>query len=165
MRKKLMMAGFLAAILLAMAGIISFASAENVGVQKGYVAVVVYDEHGNPLPNATVQILNNASQIVKTGVTGNDGRIIFNMNGVSNFTGVIKVTAKGYKVAEDNITYDTTANEGYSYVFHLEKNSSGYVDKAKDIYAQHKIAVIIGGGIVLLLALLMVFGRGKKVRW
>ena len=156
------MAVFVIALILSIAWAVTAAGA-NAEVEAGKVAVFVIDEKGNAVENATVQLISNTSQIVKSGITDKDGKVVFDMGTTANFTGIVKVTADGYKAAQENITYNNT--KGYSYLIQLKKDTSGYIDKAKDIYNEHKTAVLVGGAVIILLLVLAVMGNSKKIRW
>ena len=155
---------FVIALVLGMAVMVSVAvHGENSTVAPGKVVVFVYDEHGNAVQNATVQAITNTSQIVKSAITDKNGMVILDMSTSANFTGIIKVTADGYKDAQENITFNNT--QGYAYTFHLIKDSNNYIDKAKNFYDEHKTAVIAGGAVIFLLIILMVMGGSKKIKW
>ncbi len=165
---KAMLAGFLAVMFLVIAGIFAgLAHGQSVTgeAKKIYVDVYVVDEKGNPVPNATVQVLNNLSAVVATDTTNKNGEVLIVLT--TNLTGgMIKVTADGYKSKSiQNITlkYNGTAPVYASYLVTLEGN--GYMDKAKDIYEEHKVAVVAGGVIIFLLLILLVIGKGKRLRW
>jgi len=98
---------------------------------------------------------------LKAGLTNAKGVAILTIG--TNFTGIIKVTADDYKTAQVNITFNNT--KSYAYTFILKKDTSDYVDKAKDFYNEHKTAVIAGGAIIFLLLILAVMGSSKKIRW
>ncbi len=143
--------------------VVSVHGADVQSLQPGEVYVKVLDEHGNPVENATVQAITNTSQIVKSGLTDKNGVVILNMNTSANFTGIIKVSKDGYESAQANITF--TKTKTYAYTFTIEKSSSKYVDKAKDIYNNHKTAILAGGAIVILLLLFVAMGGSKKLKW
>ncbi len=143
--------------------VVSVHGADVQSLQPGEVYVKVLDENGNPVENATVQAITNTSQIVKSGLTDKNGVVILNMNTSANFTGIIKVTKNGYESAQANITF--TKTKTYAYTFTIEKGSSKYVDKAKDIYNNHKTAILAGGAIVILLLLFVAMGGSKKLKW
>ena len=132
-------------------------------INPGQVYIKVIDENGDPVENATVEAITNTSQIVKSSLTDKNGEVILDMSTSSNFTGIIKVTKDGYKDAQVNITFNN--DKSYAYTFTLEKSSNNYIDKAKDIYEEHKTAVIAGGAIIILLLLFVVLGGGKKIKW
>jgi len=155
------MAVFVIALILAMAWAVTAQAEDATQLSPGQVYVKVIDEDGNAVANATVQAITNTSQIAVTGLTNAKGVAILTIG--TNFTGIIKVTADDYKTAQVNITFNNT--KSYAYTFILKKDTSDYVDKAKDFYNEHKTAVIAGGAIIFLLLILAVMGSSKKIRW
>ncbi|GEM_PF-5438004 len=166
--KKVMLAGFLAAMFLVIAGIFAgMAHAQSITgeAKKIYVDVYVVDSKGNPVPNATVQVLNNLSAVVTSQMTDKNGEVLIVLT--SNLThGAIKVTADGYEgqtISNITLKYNSTAPVYASYLVSLDGN--GYIDKAKNIYDEHRTAVIAGGVVIFFLLVLLVLGKGKRIRW
>ena len=158
MNKKIFLAVSLAAIFLVIAGIFAgIAHAET--IPTGGIYVKVINEDGKVIQNATVELISNSSQIIATGETNKTGEILFS-GSMANFTGIIKITADGYKDKSIDITYNNT--KAYAYTAILQ--STGYINKAKNIYEQHKMAVIAGGAVIFFILLLLVIGR-KRIRW
>lgn len=168
MNKKILMAGFLAALFLIIAGIFAgVAHGQTVTgeAKKIYLDVYVVDEKGNPIPNATVQVLNNFSAVVTSQLTNDKGEVLIVLT--TNITGgAIKVSADNYDAKTINnvtLSYNATSPVYASYLVTLGGN--GYMDKAKSIYDEHKTAVIAGGAVIFFVIVLLVLGKGKRIRW
>ena len=163
MNKKIMMAGFLAAMFLVIAGI-AHGQTITGEAKKIYVDVYVVDEKGNPVPNATVQVLNNLSAVVSSEMTNKNGEALIVLT--TNITqGAIKVSADNFESKTINnitLSYNATNAVYQSYLVTLQGH--GYMDKAKNIYEQHKMAVIAGGAVIFFILLLLVIGK-KGNRW
>ncbi|NPA75271.1 MAG: carboxypeptidase regulatory-like domain-containing protein [Euryarchaeota archaeon] len=166
--KKALMAGFLIAMFLVIAGVfagLAHGQTFTGEAKKIYVDVYVVDENGNAVQNATVQILNNLSAVVSTGQTNSDGEALFILT--TNLTGgEIKISADGYDTQTiQNVTlkYNSTAAVFASYSVTL--HGHGYVEKAKSLYDAHKTAIIAGGVVIFFVLILLVIGKGKRVRW
>ncbi len=168
MNKKILMAGFLAALFLIIAGIFAgVAHGQTVTgeAKKIYVDVYVVDEKGNPVPNATVQVLNNLSAVVTSQLTNEKGEVLIVLT--TNLTGgAIKVSADGfesYTIQNVTLKYNTTSPVYASYLVTLQGN--GYVDKARNIYEEHKTAVIAGGAVIFFVVVVIAMAKGKRIRW
>ena len=171
MEKKVLMAGFLAALFLIIAGIfagVTHAQTLTGEAKKIYVDVYVVDEKGNPVPNATVQVLTNMSAVVSSQTTNSEGEAIIILT--TNLTnGAIKVFADNYgakTIDNVNLSYNATSPVYASYLVTLGGN--GYVDKARNIYEEHKTAVIAGGAVIFFVIILIAIGtknKGSRKRW
>ena len=159
MMKKMVLAGFLAAVFVIMAVIVSGA-AHGAEVQTGQIYVKVLNSQGQAVENASVELIKNTSQTIASGTTNKTGVVIFSGN-IANFTGIMKISADGYKTQEINITYNNTKAYTYNVVLHY----ASYKDAAKGIYESHKLAVVAGGAVVILIIALIVMSVKKKVRW
>ena len=167
MNKKVMMAGFLAALFLIISGIFAgMAHGQTITgeAKKIYVDVYVVDEKGNPIPNATVQVLNNFSAVVSSDTTNTKGEALFVLT--TNLTGgAIKVSADNYQSKTiENITlkYNNTNAVYASYLVTLEGN--GYTEKVKNFYDEHQTAVIAGGAVIFFVIIILA-ATNKKKRW
>ena len=158
MREKLILAGFLAVMFLVIAGIFA-GIAHAAELTPGTIHISIQNKDGKAIENATVKIINNSSQILGEYKTNKSGEV--DISGLSNFTGVIQITADGYKEKDINITYNNT--KSYSYEITLEYDS--LTAHAKSIYEEHKTAVIAGGAVIFFIIVLLVLGKSKRIRW
>ena len=126
--------------------------------------VHVQDIYGNSIPNATVSI--EKSNL--TYLTDKAGDVTIYLGSGGNFT--VKVSKNEYQTVVKNIT--VAENSTVTLTITLIRNSTETndgntdpIDEAKDIYEEHKTAILVGGAIIFLLLILAVMGSSKKIRW